>query len=225
MAKNLSLINILIRLILILAIFSALLFIPAGSLYWLEAWLCLIIALGGFGFITIWSWYKSRDLIQTRAEFRAPEQTGDRFFMLSGLLTALAIFIMSGLDFRFKLTAIPFSIKFIGLMVFSSSFLIYFVTMRANPYLFKQIEIHDDQEVISTGLYGLVRHPMYVGIILMVTSFPIALGTITGVIPAFLFDFLLVKRITLEERLLIQELEGYTEYMKRVKYRLIPKLW
>ncbi|NHJ02511.1 MAG: isoprenylcysteine carboxylmethyltransferase family protein [Candidatus Heimdallarchaeota archaeon] len=115
--------------------------------------------------------------------------------------------------------------KYLGFAAFVCSLLIYMLVMKENSFLSRIVEIQEQQRVISTGPYAFVRHPMYLGNVFFVLSLPIALGSIIALVPALLFLICFIPRILFEERILIQELKGYKEYMRKVKYRIIPRIW
>ena len=167
---------------------------------------------------------KKPDLLAKRLD--AKEKRGEQTLVvkLSGLMFLVG-FIVAGLDFRFKWFQLPLGVVITAAVVFLLAYLLYAEVMRENTYLSRTIEVQENQKVIDSGLYGLVRHPMYSATILMFLAMPLVLGSLLSFAVFLIYPFLIVKRITDEEKLLEQELHGYKEYKQKVKYRLIPFIW
>jgi protein-S-isoprenylcysteine O-methyltransferase Ste14 len=134
-------------------------------------------------------------------------------------------FIVAGLDYRFGWLVLPKGVVFVAAAVFLFSYLLYAEVLRENAYLSRTIEVQKNQKVVDTGLYGIVRHPMYAATILLFLSMPLVLGSLFSFIIFLIYPAIIVKRIKNEEEVLERELEGYSEYKNRVKYRLIPFVW
>lgn len=162
--------------------------------------------------------------LERRAKAREKEKAQELISLLSTLIF-LAGFIMPGLDKRFGWSQVPWHITIIACGIILLGYLIIFLVFRQNSYASRVIEVTDDQEVISTGLYGIVRHPMYVGVMIMYMPTPVALGSYWGLIPFALLPLSLALRILNEEKILKENLKGYTEYCQKTRYRLIPGLW
>lgn len=137
----------------------------------------------------------------------------------------IAGFVVAGLNFRFGWYTLPTVVSIVGVALFLTAYVLYAEVLRENAYLSRIIEVCEGQKVVDTGLYGIVRHPMYAVTLLLFASMPLVLGSIFALPIFLLYPFLIVKRIKDEEKLLEEELEGYAEYKKKVKYRLIPFIW
>jgi protein-S-isoprenylcysteine O-methyltransferase Ste14 len=134
-------------------------------------------------------------------------------------------FILAGLGHRFNWYTLPKTVTYVALGLFILSYLLYAEVIRENTYLSRTIEVQENQKVIDTGLYGIIRHPMYSATLILFLSMPLILGSIYSFIVFLAYPFIIAKRIKSEERFLEKELSGYTEYKRKVKYRLIPFIW
>ena len=134
-------------------------------------------------------------------------------------------FIIAGLNYRYSWIAIPNYVVIISSVIFIIAYILYAEVLRENAYLSRTIEVQENQKVVDTGLYGIVRHPMYAVTILLFLSMPLVLGSLISFIIFLVYPFIIAKRIRNEEEVLEKELEGYTEYKKKVKYKLIPFIW
>ncbi|MBO7195973.1 MAG: isoprenylcysteine carboxylmethyltransferase family protein, partial [Clostridia bacterium] len=134
-------------------------------------------------------------------------------------------FVLAGLDFRFGWLPLPPWVSYVGALLFLTAYAIYAEVLRENTYLSRTIEVQQGQKVVSTGLYGIVRHPMYSATLLLFISMPIVLGSVIAIVPFLAYPFIIGMRIKNEEKILSEGLEGYTEYTEKVKYRLIPFIW
>ena len=201
-----------------------LLFWPAGTLNYFGGWLfigLLFIPMLFLGAVLLW---KAPDLLEKRLSTKEKEKTQQGVVALSGLLF-LGGFIFSGLDHRFGWTQISLPVVIVASIVLLVGYGMYAEVMRENAYLSRTVEVQEGQNVIDTGLYGIVRHPMYLATILLFLAIPIVLGSWISFLFFLFYPAVIVIRISDEEKLLSQELDGYTEYMKKVKYRLIPFVW
>ena len=206
-------------------IYGAIFFIPAGSLEWLEAWVFLIISFLYVLVVVFYFWKRDPSILVSRSKVK-PEKGFDMIFFLLAGLAFLAMFLLSAMDFRSGISATVFpGIKALGFILVVATYLIVFFVMRENSYASKSIRVEEDQKVISSGPYAYVRHPMYSGFILMYLGFPLAFGSLISLPFAIFSIILLAVRSYYEEKALIKDLPGYEEYTKRVKYRLIPKIW
>ena len=164
---------------------------------------------------------KNPDLLKSR--LNAKEKRGEQSLVikLSGLMFVVG-FIVAGLGFRFKLYTLPKGVSIGAAVVFLVAYILYAEVLRENTYLSRTIEIQENQKVIDTGLYGIVRHPMYSVTLLLFLSMPLVLGSIYSFLIFLAYPFIIVNRINDEEKFLEKELDGYREYKQKVKYRLIP---
>ena len=202
------------------------LFIPAGTIFWLEAWFYLIIW-GIFIFTVIYYLDKKNpELLKKRLESPKPKQKWDKIIIPILFMLMIPLFVMPGFDvIRFQWSYIPIFIKIIGFIGIIISAIIYLLVLRENTYLSKGVEVQDSHEVITSGLYKYVRHPMYSGIILFFISHCLALGSLYTLIPAGLFIITFIIRTYFEDNMLKNDLEGYKEYVEKTHYRLIPYIW
>ena len=168
--------------------------------------------------------FKSPELLEKRLNAKEKEKEQSLVVKLSGLMF-LAGFVVAGLDFRFGWLPLPKGVSIGATVVFLLSYLIYAEVMRENAYLSRTIEVQEGQTVVDTGLYGIVRHPMYFSTLLLFLSIPLILGSVYAFLIFLCYPFIIAKRIRNEEELLEKELQGYSEYKKKVKYRLIPFIW
>ena len=203
---------------------GALLFLPAGSfLYW-NAWLqmgILFIPMIVAGFVMM---KKSPELLQKRLNAKEEQSEQKTVIILSGLMF-LASFIIAGLNFRFKWIVLPDWIVYAATALFLIGYIIYAEVLRENVYLSRTVEVQENQKVIDTGLYGIVRHPMYMSTFVLFLSMPLVLGSIISFAIMLLYIPIITKRIRNEEQVLEKGLIGYSEYKKRVKYKVIPYVW
>jgi protein-S-isoprenylcysteine O-methyltransferase Ste14 len=202
------------------------LFLPAGTLYWPEAWLFLIIYFS-FAIPSIrWLMKNNPELLKERMEIKMPVKGWDKIIVLPFLILYIGQFVIAGFDaVRYHWTETPPILKAIGFIALAPSFLIIFAAMKENPYLYKIVVVQKDQKVVTTGPYAVVRHPMYVGVIIMFLAIPLSLGSLIAIIPGALMSLLLVIRTHFEDKTLHQELPGYKEYAKKTRYRLLPRVW
>jgi protein-S-isoprenylcysteine O-methyltransferase Ste14 len=213
-----------IKYILGLVLVGALLLIPAGSLDYWNAWLfigLLFIPMFIAGIILM---IKNPELLKRRLDAKEKEDKQKAVILLSGIMF-LAGFIVAGLNFRYKWIEIPNIVIIISSIVFILSYILYAEVLRENAYLLRTIEVEKGQKVVDKGMYGIVRHPMYIVTILLFLSIPLILGSIISFVIFLMYPFIIIKRIKNEEKVLERDLEGYIEYEKKVKYRLIPFIW
>lgn len=202
---------------------GAMLFLPAGNFYWINGW--MLIASLVFYILLIFIYFIIKDPSTLEKRSKLSSEKGDILYIsLIGILF-LALIMLPTLDYRFGWSQLPFFVAWIGFAGLIISYLIVFFVMRENSFASKGIMIHEGQKVITTGPYALVRHPMYMGSIIMCISIPLTLGSLISLIPAIFVPFVFALRLGKEEEMLLRELEGYEEYRQKVKYRLIPKIW
>ncbi|MBN1216454.1 MAG: isoprenylcysteine carboxylmethyltransferase family protein [Candidatus Lokiarchaeota archaeon] len=202
------------------------LFIPAGTIFWIEAWIYLIIW-GIFIFIVLYYLNKKNpELLKKRLENPKPKQKWDKIIVLILFILMIPSFVIPGLDvIRFQWSYLPIFIRIIGFIGVIISSIIYLLVLRENTYLIKSIEVQEEHKVIISGPYKYVRHPMYTGIIIFLICHCLALGSLYTLIPAGLFIITFILRTYFEDKMLENDLEGYKEYMKKTHYRLIPYIW
>ena len=201
-----------------------LLFLPAGTFSFANGWIFMGVLFIPIFIAGIVMMLKKPDLLKKRLDAKEKEKDQSIVVKLSGLMF-LAGFIVAGLGFRFNWYTLPLGISIGGAIVFLLAYILYAEVLRENTYLSRTIEIQENQTVIDTGLYGIVRHPMYSATLLLFLSIPLILGSIFSFIIFLVYPFIIAKRIKGEEDLLEKELDGYKEYKKKVKYRLIPFIW
>ena len=205
-------------------IVGLLLFVPANSLKYSYGWLLmalLFIPMIIAGFILM---IKNPELLKRRLNAKEKEMAQKEVVLLSGLMFMIG-FILAGFNYRFGWTSLPRIVIVIVSVIFLIAYLLYAEVLRENTYLSRTIEVSDDQKVIDTGLYSFVRHPMYLITIVLFLMMPLILNSLISFFIFLVYPFIIVKRIKNEEAVLIKELKGYKEYMKKVKYRLIPYIW
>ena len=218
------LLSALTKLILGIVLIGLLLFLPAWTLDYFGAWLflgVLFVPMLTMGAVML---IKSPALLEKRLQNKEKEAAQKGVVAVSGLMF-LGGFIVSALDFRFGWSTVPFWLTVTAAVVFLIGYAFYAEVMRENAYLSRTIEVQEGQKVIDTGLYGVVRHPMYLATLLMFLPIPMILQSFWGLIPMVLYPVVIVIRILNEEKVLERGLVGYSEYKKRVKYRLIPFVW
>lgn len=201
-----------------------LVFLPAGTINYWNGWLfmgLLFIPIFVAGIIMM---IKSPELLKKRLNFKEQESEQKEVIGLSGLMFVFG-FVMAGLDYRYNWTNIPNVIVIISSIIFIISYIFYAEVLRENAFLARTIEVQENQRIIDTGLYGIVRHPMYTATIFLFLSIPLILGSFISFIIFLFYPFIIVKRLKNEEQVLEKNLKGYKEYKNKVKYRMIPFIW
>jgi protein-S-isoprenylcysteine O-methyltransferase Ste14 len=203
------------------------LFVPAGSFNFWQAWVYSIVLLISSAAITFYLWKKDPALLERRLEIGVVEEKEKTQKIIQGFayIGFALILIIPALDYRFGWSNVPFSIVILGDILVIAGLYLYFLVLKENTFASATIEITRNQKVITTGPYSIVRHPMYLGALIMLFGTPLALGSWWGLIVLILYVFALVTRIRDEEKFLSKNLPGYDEYCKKVRYRLIPLLW
>ena len=203
---------------------GVLLFLPAGTLDFFGGWLFMGVLFVPMLLLGVILCVKAPELLEKR--LRAKEARGEQSLVVKlSALMFLTGFITAGLDCRFGWSELPRWVNWMGAGLFLLSYLLYGEVMRENAYLSRTVEVQQGQKVVDTGLYGIVRHPMYAATVLMFCSMPLVLGSLPAFEIFLLYPFLLVVRIRDEEELLVQELEGYRDYQRKVRYKMIPFIW
>ena len=201
-----------------------LVFLPAGSLNYINGWIfmgVLFIPMFAAGIVMM---FKNPKLLASRLNAKEKEKTQSVVVKLSGLMFIVG-FVLAGLDYRFKWLQVNEIVTYIGIGLFLLAYLMYAVVLKQNTYLSRTIEVVDDQKVVDRGLYGVIRHPMYTATIILFMSIPLILGSWVSFFVFLIYPVLIAFRAVNEEKFLVKELHGYSEYMNKVKYRLIPFIW
>lgn len=207
-----------------LVMVGLLVFLPAGTVNYYNGWLFVGLLFVPMFLLGVVLLIKSPELLEKRLRSRESESDQKKVIGAS-LVMFLAGFVLSALDFRFGWTQVPFPVVIIAAVVLLVSYGLYAEVMRENVYLSRTVEVQEEQKVIDTGLYGVVRHPMYFSTVLLFLSIPLVLGSWIGFAIFCMYPFLLVKRIQNEEMVLEEGLAGYKEYKEKVKYRMLPFVW
>ena len=203
---------------------AVLLFLPAGTVDYPGGWLLMGILfipmfLAGLVMMAV-----NPGLLRSRLNAKEKEREQDLVVKLSGLMFLVG-FILAGLDFRFGWSNLPFAVNCVGAVLFLLAYALYAEVLRENTWLSRTIEVQEGQTVVSTGLYGIVRHPMYAVTLLLFLSMPIVLGSVPAFLVFLFYPFIIAKRIKNEEKVLSRDLPGYAEYLQKVRWRLIPYIW
>ncbi|NMC54842.1 MAG: isoprenylcysteine carboxylmethyltransferase family protein [Chloroflexi bacterium] len=214
----------LLRMGAMLAAITAAIFLPAGTFKFWQAWVYLSVLLIPLILSTLYLLRHSPDLIERRMHYQEQENEQKRFVRFSGLLLITAL-MLPGFDQRFNWSAPPLWLILTADGILLLSHVIFFMVFRENRYASRVVEVDEKQTVVSSGPYAIVRHPMYVGSLLMYIFSPLALGSYWAMIPAAFLIPLLMSRIINEEEVLIKDLPGYAEYRQKVRYRLLPGVW
>ncbi len=201
-----------------------LLFLPAGTWNYPQGWLLIGILFVPMFLAGLVMMKKNPELLKKRLSAREEEGEQRKVILYSGIMF-LAAFISAGLSFRYQWLMLPKAVSVIAAVLFLTSYALYAEVLRENTYLSRTIEVQENQKVIDTGLYGIVRHPMYMATVILFLSMPLVLGSLISFLIMLSYLPIIVKRIRNEEEVLKRGLPGYTEYMEKVKYRLIPLLW
>ena len=206
------------------ALVGLLVFLPAGTLEFTYGWLLmalLFIPMLIAGFVML---FKSPDFLKKRLDVKEKQGTQKGVVAVSGLMF-IAGFVVAGLDYRFGWSTMPNWVTIAASIVFVLDYALYAEVMRENAYLSRTIKVEEGQTVVDTGLYGIVRHPMYAATIEMFLMIPLILGSWWALLIFAIYPAVIVVRLNDEEELLTKELPGYEEYKKKVKYRILPFIW
>ena len=206
------------------ALIGVMLFLPALTLNYPGAWLFMALLFVPMLIMGVVLLVKAPSLLEKRLNNKEKEKAQKGVVALSGLMFPVG-FVLSAIDFRFGWSNVPRWLIIAASVLFLIGYGMYAEVMRENAYLSRTVEVQEDQKVISTGLYGIVRHPMYLATLFMFLPMPIILGSFYALIPFALYPVIIVVRILNEENVLTSELDGYAEYKSKVKYRLIPFVW
>ena len=203
---------------------GALLFLSAGDFYWKNGWLLMAVLFIPMFFAGILMYIIAPDLLRSRLKAKETQSDQKDVIRYSGVMF-LATFILAGLNYRFQWTTLPETIVWTGVALFLLAYSMFGEVLRENQYLSRVIEVQANQTVVDTGLYGIVRHPMYSATVMLFLSMPLILNSLPSFVIMLAYIPIIVKRIKNEEAVLEEELKGYTEYKDKVKYRILPFIW
>ncbi len=207
-----------------IVIVGLLIFLPAGTLRYWQGWLLmavLFIHMFGAGFVMI---VKNPELLRKRLNAKE-EQNEQRVVIVLSMIAFIASFVVAGLNYRFGWIKIPDAVCIIATVIFLLAYVLYAEVLRENTFLSRTVEVQENQSVVDTGLYGVVRHPMYMATLLLFFSMPLVLGSVISFVIMLMYIPIINKRMINEEKVLSEGLSGYKEYMEKVRYRVIPFLW
>jgi len=209
------------------AVLAVVLFGAAGTLDYPRGWAVLAVFFGSAGLISVWLWFRDKALLERRVKAGPGSEPDPMQNVVQGLagLVFLAIFAVPGVDHRFGWSHVPRAVSVIGDVMVAVGFLVVFLTFRENTFTAGTIEVAEGQQVIDSGPYAVVRHPMYAGALIMIAGLPLGLGSWWGLIPAAAMFPVIAWRLTREEAFLAANLAGYGDYRSRVRYRLAPIVW
>ena len=213
-----------IKFLLGIIIVGSLLFIPANTFEYWNGWLFMGILFVPMFIAGIFLMIKNPELLRKRLNAKEKENEQKWVLLFSGLMF-IAGFIVAGLNYRYSWIVLPNAVTIISSILFIIAYILYAEVLRENTYLSRTIEVQENQKVIDTGLYGYVRHPMYAVTILLFLTMPLILGSIISFLIFLIYPVIICKRIKNEEDVLERDLKGYTEYKKKVKYKIIPFVW
>jgi len=216
--------TVVFRYLLAIVVLGLMFFLPAGTIRYWEAWVYCGILFIPMLFALIYLLKNDPGLLERRMKTQEKERPQKLIIRLS-LFAFFLAFIIPGLDHRFNWSSVPVTVIIIADVIVPAGYLIFFLVLKENAYASRIIEVEKDQKVISTGPYAVIRHPMYLGVLLLYLFSPVALGSFWAIIAFIPLPVLVVLRIFNEEQVLVKELPGYKAYMQKVKYRLIPFVW
>ena len=203
---------------------GALIFIPADTLRYPQGWLLMGILFIPMFIAGLVMMARNPDLLRSRLNAKEKQREQSIVVKLSGLMFLVG-FILAGLSYRFDWLMLPRWVSILGAVLFLMSYALYAEVLRENTWLSRTVEVQEGQQVVSTGLYGIVRHPMYAVTLVLFLSMPLVLGSALAFVVFLAYPFIIMKRIRNEEEVLARELHGYPEYMQKVRWRLIPFVW
>ena len=207
-----------------LVLVGALLFLPAGTFAYWQGWLFIALLFVPMFVVGIILMFRQPELLRKRLDAKEKQEEQKWVVALSGLMF-LAMFVVAGLNRRFQWCLLPDWAVYVASVIFLIGYALYAEVLRENVWLSRTIEVQEHQKVINTGLYGIVRHPMYAATLLLFLAMPLVLASPISFLIMLLYIPIIAKRIRNEEAVLEQELEGYTEYKQRVRYKVIPFVW
>lgn len=207
-----------------LILVGLLLFLPAGTFAYPQGWLLMGILFVPMFIAGLIMMKKSPELLRKRLNVKEEQAEQKTVIALSGLMF-LASFIIAGLNFRFGWIRLPLWVSYAAALLFLAGYVLYAEVLRENVWLSRTVEVQENQKVVDTGLYGIVRHPMYMSTLILFLAMPLVLGSVISFVIMLLYIPIIAKRIRNEEQVLENGLEGYAEYRKRVRYKVIPFVW
>lgn len=213
-----------IKIILGILLIGVLIFLPANTINYWNGWLLMGLLFIPMFIAGIIMMIKSPDLLKKRLKAKENEEE-QKIVILLSLLMFVAGFIIAGLNYRYNWTIMPNWVVVVSSVIFVFSYILYAEVLRENQYLSRVIEVQENQKVVDTGLYGIIRHPMYAATIFLFLSMPLILGSLYSFAIFLVYPIIIAKRIKNEEEVLEKELEGYKEYKTKVKYKMIPFIW
>ncbi len=216
--------NALTKIIFGFLIIAALIFLPAGTLNFEGGWVFIGLLFVPITVLGVVLFIKNPELLKKRLDSKEKEKAQKGVVAFAALIF-IGGFVLAGLDFRFSWSKVPYIVKIIASILFIFSYLLYAEVMRENTYLSRTIKVEENQSVIDTGLYAVIRHPMYSASILMFLMIPLILGSWYSLICFVLYPIIIAFRINNEEKVLTEQLSGYIEYKQKVKYKIIPFIW
>ena len=207
-----------------MVLLAVLVFLPAGTFRFWNGWLLMAVLFLPMLVLGIYLLLKRPALLEQRLKSKETQREQNLVVKLSGLMFIVG-FILAGLDFRFRWTLLPDWVSYLAAAIFLLAYLLYAEVLRENPWLSRTVEVQEKQTVVSTGLYGIVRHPMYTATLLLFLSMPLILGSLLSFLVFLAYPVIIAKRIRNEEALLKADLPGYAAYRQKVRWRLIPFIW
>ena len=203
---------------------ALLLFLPAGTIHYPGGWLLMGILFIPMFLAGLVMMATNPNLLRSRLNAKEKEREQDLVIKLSGLMFLVG-FVLAGLDHRFGWSNLPMTVNYVGAGLFLTAYVLYAEVLRENTWLSRTIEVQEGQTVVSTGLYSIVRHPMYFATVILFLSMPLVLGSIPAFLVFLCYPAIIARRIRNEEQVLSRDLPGYREYCGRVRWRLIPFIW
>ena len=207
-----------------LILVGLLLFLPAGTFAFPQAWRLIVILFVPMFIAGLIMMKKNPDLLRKRLNAKEEQAEQKTVIALSGLMF-LASFVAAGLNFRFGWIRLPEWVSYAACVLFLIGYALFAEVLRENAYLARTVAVQEDQRVIDTGLYGVVRHPMYLSTLILFLAMPLVLGSVISFVIMLAYFPIIARRIRNEEQVLERGLDGYTEYKKRVRYKVIPHIW
>ena len=216
--------SVILRLFAAFLLFGLVFFLPAWTFNYWQAWVYILIILVSMSILARYLYKHDPELLERRMRTKERQNTQKLVIALS-FLFFLPAFIISGFDIRFGWSNVPWIVVMIADTLVLFGYLLFVLVLKTNSYASRVIEVERGQEVITTGLYAIVRHPMYLAMLILCTFSPLALGSYWAMIPGVLLIVLIIARIKGEEQELLENLKGYKEYGMKTKYRLVPRIW
>lgn len=216
--------NAITKITLGILIIALLIFVPAGTIHFFNGWLSMVLLFVPMLVAGVVMMIKCPQLLKKRLDMKEKQKEQGIVVKVSAVMFALG-FATSGLDFRFGWSSVPKVVVISACIVFVVAYALYAEVIRENKYLSRTIEIQENQKVVDTGLYGVIRHPMYFATLVLFLSMPVILGSVYAFFVFLAYPFVIANRIKFEEKFLEENLSGYAEYKKKVKYRLLPFVW